>query len=143
MWFENEGLHDDPGAVGFTGATQRRARNVPRLVCEAFTEVGDALEAGRMRPFIADPGWGHPGGAMASDASTSVGWGIVVRLVVRGTEKRAREATLHDHDGWDWRGGRVRGEGEVADFAQRTASMSDWTIGTLEKSELASLGLLN
>ena len=63
---------------------------------------------------------------------------------LRSTGQRVREATLHEYDGWDWRG-RERGEGKGADFARRTAflpvippytySMSDWTIGTLKKGK--------
>jgi hypothetical protein len=60
------------------GRNQGRARAVPRAVCDAFTQVREDLEAGRGRPFIADAVWGHPGDAVAGDASTSVGWGIVV-----------------------------------------------------------------
>lgn len=69
----------------------------------------EALEAGRTWPFIADPGWGHPGDTVSSGASTSVGWGIhstpqwgtVAGPVVLGTEKRVRAATLHEYGGWD------------------------------------------
>ena len=64
------------------GRNQRRARHVPRPVGEAFTDVRTAIESGRTRPFIADPVWGHPGDAVASDASTAVGWGIVVGGVI-------------------------------------------------------------
>ena len=64
------------------GRNQRRARHVPRPVGEAFTDVRTAIESGRTRPFIADPVWGHPGDAVASDASTAVGWGIVVGCVI-------------------------------------------------------------
>ena len=64
------------------GRNQQRARRVPRSVGEAFTEVRTAIELGRTRPFIADPVWGHPRDAAASDASTAVGWGIVVGCIV-------------------------------------------------------------
>jgi len=51
---------------------------VPRGVCEAFTEVRSRIEGGQTREFIADPVWWHPGEGVASDASSTVGWGIVV-----------------------------------------------------------------
>ena len=61
---------------------QRRARAVPRGVCEAFTEVRSHIERGQTRDFIADPVWWHPGEGLASDASSTVGWGVVVGHVV-------------------------------------------------------------
>lgn len=51
-------------------------------MCDAFTQVRACLEEGRARPFVADAVWWHAGDAVASDASSSVDWGIVVEWFV-------------------------------------------------------------
>jgi hypothetical protein len=108
---------------------QRRARAVPRSVCLAFTRVRADLEAGRGRSFIADAVWGHPGDAVAGDASTSVGWGIVVGWFVlfglweaatiaafEASAGRFEEAGGGDGGPEEGEGGAVGDEGEeVAD----------------------------
>jgi hypothetical protein len=60
------------------GRNQRRTRFLPRVVMEAFDSVRCELEAGRVRQSLADPVAGYPGDAVAGDASSTVGWGVVV-----------------------------------------------------------------
>ena len=63
-------------------ANQGRLRRVPTAVVEAFRAVRDAVESESGGQMLSDPVYSHPGDAVWGDASSKVGWGVVVGYTI-------------------------------------------------------------